>query len=78
WSPAQRPERCSKLGGEELRLLPGGDWGSPVSGAMARLAQQGLLGIHINLPDVVPPEVAAVLAAGGPAPQRLSTEERAA
>src|SRR4030095_6757782 len=54
-----------------------GDWGSPVSTAMARLAPPGLLGIHINLPAVVPPEVAAVLAAGGPAPAGLSDQERA-
>src|SRR4051794_15402839 len=35
-------------------VAQGGDWGSPVSGAMARLAPPGLLGIHINLPAVVP------------------------
>jgi pimeloyl-ACP methyl ester carboxylesterase len=58
-------------------VAQGGDWGSPVSTAMARLAPPGLLGIHINLPAVVPPEVAAVLAAGGPAPAGLSDKERA-
>ena len=49
-------------------VAQGGDWGSPVSSAMARQAPAGLLGIHINLPAIVPPEIAAVLAAGGPAP----------
>jgi pimeloyl-ACP methyl ester carboxylesterase len=58
-------------------VAQGGDWGSPVSTAMARLAPPGLLGIHINLPAIVPPEVAAVLAAGGPAPAGLSAKERA-
>jgi pimeloyl-ACP methyl ester carboxylesterase len=58
-------------------VAQGGDWGSPVSNAMARQAPEGLLGIHINLPAIVPPEVAAVLAAGGPAPQGLSDAERA-
>ena len=58
-------------------VAQGGDWGSPVSSAMARLAPAGLLGIHINLPAVVPPEVAATLAAGGPAPAGLSEKERA-
>ena len=58
-------------------VAQGGDWGSPVSSAMGRLAPAGLLGIHINLPAVVPPEIAAVLAAGGPAPAGLSDRERA-
>src|ERR687894_1984961 len=41
-------------------------------------ASTGLLGIHINLPATVPPEVAAALAGGGPAPAGLSEKERAA
>jgi pimeloyl-ACP methyl ester carboxylesterase len=44
---------------------------------MARRAPAGLLGIHINLPATVPPEVAAVVAVGGPAPTGLSEQERA-
>jgi pimeloyl-ACP methyl ester carboxylesterase len=59
-------------------VAQGGDWGSPISSAMARQAPAGLLGIHINLPATVPPEVAAVLAGGGPAPAGLSEKERAA
>jgi pimeloyl-ACP methyl ester carboxylesterase len=59
-------------------VAQGGDWGSPVSAAMARQAPAGLLGIHINLPATIPPEVGAVLAAGGPAPAGLSEKERAA
>ena len=59
-------------------VAQGGDWGSPVSSAMARQAPVGLLGIHINLPATVPSDVAMVLAAGGPAPIGLSEQERAA
>jgi pimeloyl-ACP methyl ester carboxylesterase len=59
-------------------VAQGGDWGSPVSGAMARQAAPGLLGIHINLPAAVPPEIASVLAVGGAAPAGLSDKERAA
>ena len=59
-------------------VAQGGDWGSPISSAMARQAPAGLLGIHINLPATVPPEVAAVLASGAPAPAGLSEKERAA
>jgi len=42
-------------------VAQGGDWGTPVSSAMARQNAPGLVGIHINLPATVPPEVAAVL-----------------
>jgi pimeloyl-ACP methyl ester carboxylesterase len=59
-------------------VAQGGDWGSPICGAMARQAPAGLLGIHINLPATVPPEVGAALAAGGPPPAGLSDKERAA
>jgi pimeloyl-ACP methyl ester carboxylesterase len=79
------PERIARAWVELMKRLgytryvaQGGDWGSPVSSAMARQAAAGLLGIHINLPATIPPEVAAVLAAGGPAPAGLSEKERAA
>ena len=75
------PDRIARAWAELMKRLgytsyvaQGGDWGSPVSSAMARQAPAGLLGIHINLPAVVPPEIAAVLAAGGPAPAGLSDE----
>jgi pimeloyl-ACP methyl ester carboxylesterase len=56
----------------------GGDWGAIVSEAMARQAPEGLLGIHINMPAVVPPSVAKVLSNGEPAPSGLSDVEQAA
>jgi pimeloyl-ACP methyl ester carboxylesterase len=59
-------------------VAQGGDWGAPITTAMARQAPAGLLGIHVNLPATIPPEVGAVLAAGGPAPAGLSEGERAA
>ncbi|MRG58057.1 alpha/beta fold hydrolase [Phyllobacterium sp. SYP-B3895] len=78
------PDHTARIWAELMKRLgytryvaQGGDWGSPVSSAMARLAPPGLLGIHINLPAVVPPEVAAALASGGPAPAGLSDQERA-
>ena len=43
---------------------------------MAREAPAGLLGIHLNLPATVPPEVGAALG-GGPVPMGLSEKERA-
>lgn len=78
------PDRIARCWAELMRRLAytryvaqGGDWGSPVSSAMARQAPPGLLGIHINLPATVSPEVAAALATGGPAPAGLSEAERA-
>jgi pimeloyl-ACP methyl ester carboxylesterase len=77
------PDRIARAWAELMRRLgytryvaQGGDWGTPVSSAMARQAAAGLLGIHINLPATVPPEVAAALG-GGPVPAELSEKERA-
>jgi pimeloyl-ACP methyl ester carboxylesterase len=79
------PDRIARAWAELMRRLgytsyvaQGGDWGSPVSSAMARQAVAGLLGIHINLPAAVPPDIAALLAGGRPAPPELSDKERAA
>jgi len=79
------PDRIARAWAELMKRLAytryvaqGGDWGSPVSSAMARQAAPGLLGIHINLPATVPQDVAMVLAGGGPAPAGLSEKERAA
>jgi pimeloyl-ACP methyl ester carboxylesterase len=79
------PDRIARAWAELMKHLgytryvaQGGDWGSPVSSSMARQAAPGLVGIHINLPATLPPDVAAVLASGGPAPAGLSEKERAA
>jgi pimeloyl-ACP methyl ester carboxylesterase len=77
------PDRIARAWAELMKRLDytryvaqGGDWGAPVTSAMARQAAAGLLGIHINLPATVPPEVAAALG-GGPVPAGLSEKERA-
>jgi pimeloyl-ACP methyl ester carboxylesterase len=57
-------------------VAQGGDWGSPVSNEMAKLAPPGLLGIHVNLPGVVPPGVVKALQCGDPAPTGLSVDEK--
>jgi pimeloyl-ACP methyl ester carboxylesterase len=76
------PERIALAWAELMKrvgytryVAQGGDWGAPVTSAMARQSAAGLLGIHINLPATVPPEVAAALA-GGPVPTGLSEQER--
>jgi len=58
-------------------VAQGGDWGTPICSAMARQAAAGLLGIHINLPATVPPEVAAALSGAAPLPATLTDKERA-
>ena len=59
-------------------VAQGGDWGAGVVEAMGRQAPVGLLGIHTNLPAVFPPDAAAAIASGAPAPAGLSEKERAA
>jgi pimeloyl-ACP methyl ester carboxylesterase len=59
-------------------VAQGGDWGSPVSHEMAKLAPTELLGIHVNLPGTVPPEIFKLIAAGDPPPSDLSADERRA
>jgi pimeloyl-ACP methyl ester carboxylesterase len=68
-------ELMTRLGYKNY-VAQGGDWGSPVCNAMARQAPAGLLGIHINLPAIVPPEIAVALSAGGPPPTGLTEKER--
>jgi len=57
-------------------VAQGGDWGNAVSETMALQAPPELLGISTNMPATVPPEIAKVLAMGGPAPAGLSAEEK--
>ena len=76
------PDRIARAWAELMKRLgyaryvaQGGDWGAPVSSAMARQNAPGLVGIHINLPATVPPEVAAVLGSTA-VPAGLSEQER--
>jgi pimeloyl-ACP methyl ester carboxylesterase len=79
------PDRIGRAWDELMRRLgytryvsQGGDWGAVVSDVMARQAPAGLLGIHVNMPATVPPEVAKALNNGEPAPAGLSDNEKAA
>src|SRR5262249_47714513 len=62
------PDRIARAWAELMQRLgythyvaQGGDWGSPITGAMARQAPPGLLGIHMNLPATIPAEVGMAL-----------------
>jgi pimeloyl-ACP methyl ester carboxylesterase len=59
-------------------VAQGGDWGAPITSAMARQKAAGLLGIHVNLPATVPAEVQKAINSGEPAPAGLSDVEKAA
>lgn len=79
------PDRVARAWAELMRRLgypryvsQGGDHGSVVSDAMARQAPAGLVGIHVNMPATVPPDVARALRAGDPAPAGLSAAEKRA
>lgn len=84
-APGWDPVRIARAWIELMRRLgyahfvaSGGDWGDPVTEQMAVLAPSTVLGIHLNMPSAVPPEIFAALQAGGPAPAGLGTEERRA
>ncbi|UBU15914.1 epoxide hydrolase family protein [Nonomuraea gerenzanensis] len=60
WGPARiaraYPELMRRLGYQRF-VAQGGDWGALVVDLMAADEPDGLLGIHTNMPGVVPPEI---------------------
>jgi pimeloyl-ACP methyl ester carboxylesterase len=58
-------------------VAQGGDWGAVVTEMMAVQAPPGLIGIHTNMPGVVPADVDKAASSGAPAPSGLSAEEKA-
>jgi pimeloyl-ACP methyl ester carboxylesterase len=56
----------------------GGDWGAIISHIMALQGFPELIGIHVNMPATVPPNIAQALKNGEPAPAGLSEGERRA
>jgi pimeloyl-ACP methyl ester carboxylesterase len=78
WDPARTARAwvvlMRQLGYTQF-VAQGGDLGALIAEVMAAQASPELLGIHVNLPATVPPEVAKTLQAGGPPPSGLSDEE---
>jgi pimeloyl-ACP methyl ester carboxylesterase len=61
-------------------VAQGGDWGAMVTDLMGAQAPEGLLGIHSNMPGVLPADISKaiasnVLGAGDPRPSGLSADE---
>lgn len=57
-------------------VAQGGDWGDAVTEQMALQAPPELLGIHVNMPATVPPDVARALQSDERPPANLSPEEK--
>ncbi|MEU3246636.1 MULTISPECIES: epoxide hydrolase family protein [unclassified Streptomyces] len=88
--PAEKgwsPERIAAAWGELMKRLgytkyvaQGGDWGAIVTDLMGSQEPEGLVGIHTNMPKVIPTDIDAALAKGNPLPEglTLSDEERTA
>ena len=54
--------------GYEKFASQGGDLGGIVSNVMAKQAPPELLGIHVNFPATIPPDIAKALQAGSAPP----------
>jgi pimeloyl-ACP methyl ester carboxylesterase len=81
WDPDHVARAWAELMGRlgyKRYVSQGGDWGAIVSHAMGRQAPVGLLGIHVNMPAVVPKSVAKALSNSDPVPSGLSDAEKAA
>ncbi len=61
--------------GHTSYVAQGGDWGAVVVEVMGAQAPKGLLGVHTNMPNVVPPAIDAAAFAGKPTPAGLSADE---
>ena len=59
-------------------VAQGGDWGGMITDVMGKQAPPELLGIHLNWPFAVPPEIDKAIQTGKPLPSGLSADERRA
>ena len=81
WGPeriARAYDVLMKRLGYQRYVAQGGDWGAVIVDLMATQKPAGLIGIHTNMPGVVPPDIDAAAFAGKPAPDGLSAEEKRA
>jgi pimeloyl-ACP methyl ester carboxylesterase len=78
WGPehiARAWDVLMKRLGYRSYVAQGGDWGAVIVELMGAQAPKGLLGVHTNMPNVVPPAIDAAAFAGAPVPAGLSADE---
>src|SRR6266404_2815020 len=59
-------------------VAQGGDWGAVITELMGVHAPPELLGIHTNMPNVIPLDIDKLAFSGAPAPANLSADEKLA
>ena len=86
-TPGWGPDHVARAFDELMRRLgydryvaQGGDWGAVIADVMGVQAPPGLLGIHSNMPGILPPEIASLFGPvrADPPPSGLSAEEQRA
>ncbi len=70
-------ELMKRLGYKKF-VAQGGDWGAVITDLMGTQGHPELLGIHSNMPGVIPDDIDKLAHGGAPAPSGLSADERLA
>jgi pimeloyl-ACP methyl ester carboxylesterase len=81
WNPAHIARAWTVLMkrlGYTKFVAQGGDWGAVITELMGAQAPPELLGIHTNMPNVVPVDIDKAAFSGAPAPAGLSADEKVA
>jgi pimeloyl-ACP methyl ester carboxylesterase len=79
WGPEHIARVWTKLMkrlGYTKYVAQGGDWGAVITDLMAVQKSPGLVGIHTNMPGVIPPNIDKAIQSRNPLPSGLSTEEK--
>ncbi|HET7184344.1 MAG TPA: epoxide hydrolase [Terriglobales bacterium] len=81
WDPAHIARAWTVLMkrlGYNKFVAQGGDWGAVITELMGAQAPPELLGIHTNMPNVIPVDIDKAAFSGAPAPAGLSADEKVA
>jgi pimeloyl-ACP methyl ester carboxylesterase len=81
WDPAHIARAWNVLMtrlGYTSYVAQGGDWGAIITELLGAQAPSGLLGIHTNMANVIPPDIDGAAFSGKPAPAGLSADEKLA